>query len=182
MEKFRKKFFFDFFSNFFFLGGLSFLEPKKKFFLEGKKLVFLKKKLKKKIWKNFGKIFFSIFFSLYTSKNTGFWSSSRANNFFSKNGLHHFLGEPSGYLHAKFQKNLPSGYREKLVTNGLTNGLTDGHSLMHRTIFPHIFGRSKNFFFKKVTSRLNKYKAFLNALARNKQNVKNWAWKWAPKS
>ena len=59
----------------------------------------------------------SIFFSIYTSKNTGFWSSSRANNFFLKNGLHHFLGEPSGYLHAKFQKNLPSSYREKLVTN-----------------------------------------------------------------
>ena len=60
-----------------------------------------------------------------TVKNTDFWSSSRANNFFSKNGLHHFLGEPSGYLHAKFQKNLPSSYREKLVTNGLTDGLTN---------------------------------------------------------
>ena len=29
------------------------------------------------------------------------------------------------------------------------------------------------FFFKRVASRLNKCKAFLNALARNKQNVKN---------
>ena len=41
-------------------------------------------------------------------------------------GLHHFLGEPSGYIHAKFQKNLMSGYREKLVTNGQTNGRTNG--------------------------------------------------------
>ena len=48
-----------------------------------------------------------------------------SNNFFSKNGLNHFLGEPSGYLHAKFQKILTSGYREKLVTDGLTNELTD---------------------------------------------------------
>ena len=77
-------------------------------------------------------------------KNTAFWSSSRANNFFSKNGLHHFLGEPSGYLHAKFQKNLPSGYRELLGTDGRTDGRTNERSLMHRTIFPHIFGRSKN--------------------------------------
>ena len=107
------------------------MELKKKFFLEGKKLVFLKKKLKKKIWKNFGKIFFSIFFSLYTSKNTGFWSSSRANNFFSKNGLHHFLGEPSGYFHAKFQKNLPSGYRELLGTNELTDGRTEPNAKDH---------------------------------------------------
>ena len=121
------------------------MEPKKKFFLEGKKLVFLKKKLKKKIWKNFGKIFFSIFFSLYTSKNTGFWSSSRANNFFSKNGLHHFLGEPSGYLHAKFQKNLGCGYRENLVTDELTNERTNGRTQPKlQDPFPHIFGGSKN--------------------------------------
>ena len=46
--------------------------------------------------------------------------------FFSKNGLHHFLGEPSGYLHAKFQKNLGCGYRENLVTNERTNERTDG--------------------------------------------------------
>ena len=62
-------------------------------------------------------------------------------NFFSKNGLHHFLGEPSGYLHAKCQKNLPSGYREKLVTDGRTNGRTQPKL---QDPFPHIFGGSKN--------------------------------------
>ena len=60
-----------------------------------------------------------------TVKNTAFWSSSRANNCFSKNRLHNFLGEPSGYLHAKFQKNLPSGYRELLRTDGRTDGRTE---------------------------------------------------------
>ena len=88
------------------------MEQKKIFFFGGEKISFFEKKnWKKKFGKISEKFFFRFFFSLYTSKNTGFWSSSRANIFFSKNGLHHFLGEPSGYLHAKFQKNLPSGYR-----------------------------------------------------------------------
>ena len=49
------------------MGGLNFLEQKKKF-LEGKKLVFLKKKMKKKIWKNFGKNFFFDFFFRFTHR------------------------------------------------------------------------------------------------------------------
>ena len=93
------------------------MEQRKKNFFGGKKISFFEKTMKKKFGKISEKFFFRFFFSLYTSKNTGFWSSSRANNFFSKNGLHHFLGEPSGYLHAKFQKNPMRGYREKLVTN-----------------------------------------------------------------
>ena len=136
----------------------------KKIFLEAKKLVFLKKKLKK-FQK---KIFFDFFFKLFRAhpgkiifflgnpfpllfrnhirlpacqiseksterlprivgnRRTDGLTNERSlmhRTIFphifgrSKNGLHHFLGEPSGYLHAKFQKNLPSGYREKLVTN-----------------------------------------------------------------
>ena len=122
------------------------MEQKKKIFFGGEKFVFLKK-LKKKFGKISGKIVGAVseINSLLTNeltykgeiiepvafagsillKNTVFWSSSRANNFFLKNGLHHFLGEPSGYLHAKFQKNLPSGYRELLGTNGRMDELTN---------------------------------------------------------
>ena len=57
------------------------------------------------------------------------------NDIFSKNGLHHFLGTISGYLHAKFQKNLMSGYRELLGTKERTDELTNGQRLVHRTLF-----------------------------------------------
>ena len=56
-------------------------------------------------------------------------------NFFLKIRLHHFLGTISGYVHAKFQKNLMSGYREKLVTNERTDDRTDdGQRLVLKTI------------------------------------------------
>ena len=67
-------------------------------------------------------------------KNTAF-EAHPGQMIFLKNGLHHFLGEPSGYLHAKFQKNLGCGYRENLVTDERTNERTDGHSLNYRTLF-----------------------------------------------
>ena len=61
--------------------------------------------MKKKIWKNFGKIFFSIFFSLYTSKNTGFWSSSRA-----KNG-----GEKISFFEKTMKKKFWKNFGKKFV-------------------------------------------------------------------
>ena len=44
--------------------------------------------------------------------------------FFEKIRLHNYLGTISEKFRTKFQKNLMSGYREKLVTDERTNGLT----------------------------------------------------------
>ncbi len=43
----------------------------------------------------------------------------------SKIGLGHFLSPIGPLLHAKFQKNRWSGFRETAVTNGRTDGRTD---------------------------------------------------------
>ena len=104
MEKFRKKNFFDFFSNFFFLGGLSFLEPKKKFFLEGKKLVFLKKKLKKKFGKISEKFFFRFFFRFTHRKIPVFGAHPGQIIFFRKTGSITFWGNHQATFMPNFRK------------------------------------------------------------------------------
>ena len=103
------------------------MEQKKKIF-GGKKISFFEKTMKKKIGKISEKKFFDFFFRFTHRKIPVFGAHPGQIIFFSKNGLHNFLGEPSGYLHAKFQKNLGCGYREKLVTNGRTDELTNGRT------------------------------------------------------
>ena len=132
LEKFRKKFCFDFFQTF------SSSSRANNFFEEMRLHYFLgtiSGYLHAKNYRNLKNGYRDII--IYVAKHTKycwkipfFGAHPGQIIFFSKNGLHHFLGEPSGYLHAKFQKNLPSGYREKLVTDGrtdeLTNELTNG--------------------------------------------------------
>ena len=67
----------------------------KKFFLGGKKLVFLKKKIQKKFWKKFGKIFFLFFFVDFFNIMVTYFDSNR---FFQAKSLSYHIKQFLGLL------------------------------------------------------------------------------------
>ena len=99
------------------MGGLNFLEQKKKFFFGGEKISFFEKKMKKKIGKISENFFFDFFFDLHIEKYRFLELIQGKYFFFLEKRAPSLFWGTIGYLHAKFQKNLMSGYREKLVTD-----------------------------------------------------------------